>query len=61
MLLMTLLITLIAVGVLLWMDNSFIPMDPKIKRTLNVVAVIAVMCWVLNAFGLLNHIRAGKS
>ena len=62
--LMTVLVTLIVVGVLLWMVNSFIPMDAKIKQILNVVAVIAVICWVLNAFGLfgqLGNIRVGKS
>jgi hypothetical protein len=54
--LMTVLITLIVVGVLLWMVNTYIPMDAKIKRILNVVAVIGVVLWVLNVFGLFSHL-----
>ena len=62
--LMTVLLTLIVVGVLLWLVNTYIPMDGKIKRILNVVAVIAVVLWVLNVFGLfgqLGNVRVGRS
>jgi hypothetical protein len=55
--LMTVLLTLIVVGVLLWLVNTYIPMDAKIKQILNVVAVVAVVLWVLGAFGLFNQIR----
>ena len=61
--LLTVLLTLIVVGVLLWLVNTYIPMDGKIKRILNVVAVIGVVLWVLNAFGLfhsLGNIRVGS-
>ena len=54
--LMTVLLTLVVVGVLLWLVNTYIPMDAKIKQILNVVAVIAVVIWVLGAFGLFNQI-----
>jgi hypothetical protein len=50
-------IILIVVGVLLWLVNSYIPMDGKIKRILNVVVVIAVVIWLLQAFGLLGAIN----
>jgi hypothetical protein len=56
-------ITLIVVGVLLWLVNSYIPMDGKIKRILNVVVVIAVVLWLLSAFGLignLGNVRVGR-
>jgi hypothetical protein len=49
---------LIAVGVLLWLVNSYIPMDRKIKNILNVVVVIAVVIWLLKVFGLLNKLLA---
>jgi hypothetical protein len=61
--LMNVVITLIVVGVLLWLVNSFIPMDSKIKRILNIVVVIAVVIWLLNAFGILGRVgnfRIGK-
>jgi bacteriorhodopsin len=48
-------VTLIVVGVLLWLVNNYIPMDGKIKKILNVVVVICVVVWLLYAFGILNH------
>ena len=60
--LMSILLTLVVVGVLLWLVNTYVPMDAKIKQILNAVAVIATVLWVLNAFGLFSHfgnIRVG--
>ena len=55
--LISLVVTLIVVGVLLWLVNTYIPMDGKIKKILNIVVVICVVLWLLNAFGILG--RAG--
>ncbi|MFO1113262.1 MAG: Thivi_2564 family membrane protein [Rhodospirillales bacterium] len=59
--LISVVIVLIIVGVLLWLVNTYIPMDGKIKTILNVVVVIAVILWLLQGFGLLSgtgvHIR----
>ncbi len=55
-------VTLIVIGVLLWLVNAYIPMDSKIKQILNAVVVIAVVLWLLQAFGLLGplgNIRIG--
>lgn len=49
-------ITLIVVGVLLWLVNSYIPMDGKIKNILNVVVVIVVILWLLNIFGVFGYL-----
>ncbi len=60
--LINLVITLIVVGVLLWLINAYIPMDAKIKKILNIVVVIAVILWLLQAFGVigsLSGIRVG--
>lgn len=54
--LITLVITLIVVGVLLWLVNTYIPMDGKIKKILNVVVVVAVVLWLLVAFGVLSQV-----
>ncbi len=48
---------LIVVGVLLWLVNTYIPMDPKIKGILNAVVVIAVVIYLLQIFGLLGTIE----
>lgn len=53
--LLTIVLTLIVVGVLLWLVNTYIPMDGKIKSILNGVVVIAVVIWLLYAFGVLGH------
>lgn len=55
--LISVLIVLIVVGVLLWLVNSYIPMDGKIKRILNIVVVIAVVIWLLKVSGLLNSFK----
>ena len=50
-------ITLIVVGVLLWLVNAYVPMDAKIKKILNIVVVVCVVVWLLYAFGVLGHGR----
>jgi hypothetical protein len=60
--LLQILLTLIVVGVLLWLVNRFIPMAGSIKSILNAVVVIAVVLWLLNVFGLfhsISRIRVG--
>ena len=53
--LISLAVTLIVIGVLLWLVNTYIPMDGKIKNILKVVVVVCVVVWLLFAFGILNH------
>jgi hypothetical protein len=59
--LLQILVTLVVVGVLLWLVN-LIPMQGTIKSILNAIVVISVVLWLLNIFGLfhsLSHIRVG--
>jgi len=61
--LIQLVLVLVAVGVGLWVINSYIPMQSTIKRILNVVVVVVVVVWLLSVFGLigdLSTIRVGK-
>ena len=53
-------IALIVVGVLLWLVNNYIPMDGKIKNILNIVVVIAVVLWLLSAFGILGPLSSHR-
>ena len=55
--LVTIVITLVVVGVVLWLVNTYIPMDGKIKKILNVVVVVVVVFWLLNVFGVWGHLR----
>jgi hypothetical protein len=54
--LLSVIITLIVVGVLLWLVNNFIPMAGSIKSILNAVVVIAVIIWLLKVFGLWSYV-----
>ncbi|TMI62757.1 MAG: hypothetical protein E6H07_15225 [Bacteroidetes bacterium] len=58
--LLTILIVLIVVGVALWLINTYIPMDRKIKNILNIVVVIVVIIWLLKAFGLFDSLKSIK-
>ena len=55
--LINIVVSLIVVGVLLWLVNTYIPMDGKIKRILNVVVVIVVVVWLLQVFGVLGALN----
>lgn len=54
--LITLVIVLVVVGVVLWLINSYIPMQSTIKKILNVVVIIAVVLWLLSAFGVIGSL-----
>ena len=54
--LVTILLVLIIVGVFLWLINSYITMDGKIKTILNAVVVIVLLIWLLRVFGLWDSI-----
>jgi len=54
--LINLVVVLIVVGVLLWLVNTYIPMDSKIKQILNIVVVIVVVIWLLQVFGVLGSL-----
>lgn len=61
--LIQLVIVLVIVGLILWVINSYIPMQSTIKRILNAVVVIGVIIWLLSVFGLIGNvmsIRVGK-
>jgi hypothetical protein len=53
--LLNVVLTLIVVGVLLWLINTYIPMQGTIKSILNIVVVIAVILWLLYGFGIISH------
>jgi hypothetical protein len=50
-------IVLVVVGVVLWAVTTYVPMQPAIKRILVIVVVIAVVLFVLRAFGVLSYIE----
>jgi len=54
--LLTILLVIIVVGVLLWLINTFLPMDHNIKKILNVVVIIILIVWLLKVFGIFSSL-----
>jgi hypothetical protein len=48
-----LIIGLVVLGILLWLINTYLPMDGRIKTILNIAAVVGAVLWVLKSFGIL--------
>jgi len=55
--LIQLVIILVVVGVVLWVINSYIPMQATIKMILNLVVVGAVVLWLLSVFGIIGSLQ----
>ena len=54
--LLNIVVMLIVVGVGLYLINRYIPMASSIKSILNVVVVVAVCVWLLQAVGLWENV-----
>ena len=54
--LMSIVVTLVVVGLCLWLINNYIPMARSIKSILNVVVVVFVAVWVLKATGMWGQV-----
>lgn len=55
--LLTVVLTLLVIGVLLWLVTNYVPIDPTIKRIIVAVVVICVVIWLLQVFGVLGYIN----
>jgi hypothetical protein len=54
---LTIIIVILVVGVLLWLINSYIPMQRTIKGILNAVVIIILVIWLLKVFGVLDSLQ----
>lgn len=50
----SIIVALVVVGVILWLVNTYIPMDQKVRKILNAVVMIVLILWLLSAFGILD-------
>lgn len=55
---LTILIVIVVTGVVLWLINTYVPMDRKIKNILNAVVVIILVIWLLRVFGVLDSLKS---
>ena len=63
MTLLSIIVAVAIVGIVLWAINSFVPMEAKVKRLLNVVVICLLVIWLLQGFGLLDfldQVRVGR-
>ena len=59
----TVIIAIVAVGVVLWLVNRFIPMQSQIKSILNGLVVVVLVLWIANLYGVFQHLsqfRVGR-
>jgi len=46
-----LIILIVIVGVVLYLINTYVPMQPPWKTILNIVVILLFLLWLLRAFG----------
>jgi hypothetical protein len=51
--LLQLIVVLIVIGLILYLVESLLPLDPAIKQVIRVVVVLAVILWLLSLVGLI--------
>ncbi len=54
----SLLITLVVVGVILYLGNLLLPIDPTIKKVILAIIFVCVFLYVLEGFGYLPNLPA---
>jgi len=60
--LISIIIVLCVIGVILWLIDTYLPLDPTIKRIIQIVIIVVIILWLLQVFGLmgtLNSVRVG--
>lgn len=60
--LISLIITLVVVGIVLWLINTYVPMEANVKRLLNIAVVVLLVIWILMSvlgIGHIGSIRVG--
>lgn len=50
----TIILTLVIVGVCLYLLEAYVPMSPPIKTVIRVVVVLCLILFLLNAFGIFS-------
>ena len=58
--LITIIIALVAVGIILWLIEKYLPISPTIKRLIQIVVVVVLVLWLMDVFGLMDALKAIK-
>lgn len=51
MLIVTVILTIAAVGALLWIANNYLPIADKILKIINIVTLIGLAFWLMDVYG----------
>jgi uncharacterized membrane-anchored protein len=52
--LITIIVTLVVAGIVLWAINKYIPIAKPIRNIINIVVVLVLTLWLLQAFGIIG-------
>lgn len=55
--LLSVVLALVALGVLMWLIEKFVPMSESIRKYLYPLIAIACILWLLDIFGVLSLLR----
>jgi hypothetical protein len=53
--LIELVVILALVGMALWAIQTYLPIDPTMKRVIHIVVIVVVVIYLLRVFGVLGH------
>ncbi len=53
---LTIVVVLVVIGVCLYLVNTYVPMAAPVKTVLNVIVVMALVLWLLSAFGIIGRL-----
>ncbi len=56
--LVTLLVVLVLIGLITWLVTTYIPMDPGVKRVIQIAAVVVAVLYLLSAIGLFGSLSS---
>ena len=51
---------LVVIGLVMWLINTYIPMQEGIKKIMNIAVIILVIFWLLKVFGLISYLTSIK-
>lgn len=54
---------ILLVGILVWVVETYVPLDSRVKSIFQIVAIIGLILWILSAVGILppiGNIKIGK-
>lgn len=58
--LINIVLVLIVTGVVLFLINTYIPMQAMVLKLLNAVVIIALIIWLLRVFGVIGYLYSLK-